>query len=128
MTCGRRGAAEDTSPDLARWRLRDKCLRVATFFRVMRLDEVARRRARLSVIRGRFQEWAVSFVWVAAERKRRGVHEQASRRQRAQRDERVCANTRMRMTPVGVYREEQRGARRGQLGGSYFSPCEQHFT
>ena len=53
-------------------------------------------------------------MWVAAERKRRGVHEQASQRQRAQRDERVCANTRMRMTPVDVYREERRNARRGQ--------------
>ena len=101
-------------PDLARWRLRDRCLRVATYFRVMRLGETARRRARLSALRGRFQAWAVSFMRVTAERKRQSAHEQASQRQRTQRDERVCASTRMRMTAVDVYREERRNVRGGQ--------------
>ena len=45
-----------------RWKLRDKCLRVATFYRVMHMRERSRKAACMRRMRRLFSGWAASFL------------------------------------------------------------------
>ena len=93
---------------LQAWRLRDRCLRVASYYRVMRLGDRAGERTHREAITARFQRWASSWLEqkrvqaaAAAEQGQR-QGEEAEARQR--RGELPSAATRMERKRPAVYR------------------------
>ena len=82
---------------IRRWHLRDKCLRVATYYRVMRLRARAGRAAQLVALRHRFADWAQSFVAHTHHTSRQNAHDSRAVHERASRSGHVSASTRMRM-------------------------------
>ena len=100
-----------------RWKLRDKCLRVATFYRVMHMRERSRKAAYMRRLRRLFSGWAASFLavahahstWRCRLRMGRGCRAAADRTERRGR---VSASTRMWMTAPDLYREARRNAPR----------------
>ena len=95
-----------------RWKLRDKCLRVATYYRVMHLRAHALRAASLARMQRRFAAWAPSFVEHCRLRKRREGHDVHSARERVSRQGLVSASTRMQLMAPDIYRESRRNAPR----------------
>ena len=91
-----------------RWKLRDKCLRVATYYRVMHSHARAERQAKSSRVKARFRAWATS--WLAerkAEREHQGRHAGAAETERQRRGEggdQPSAHTRMETKGPDVYR------------------------
>ena len=84
---------------VSRWQLRDKCLRVATYYRVMHMHTRAIRAARLRRLRARFSAWAPTFVMHTHEIARREVHDSRTAADRQTRGEQVSSRTRMRLDP-----------------------------
>ena len=101
-----------------RWKLRDKCLRVATYYRVMHMRERSRRTACMHRLRKLFAGWAASFLVHTRHAAARVVHEERTAVARAGRRGLVSAVTRMRMTAPDLYRTERRNAprRRAPVG------------
>ena len=97
---------------LQRWKLRDKCLRVATYYRVMHLNRRAQRAADLKRLRARFSRWAFSFIRHTQHATRQDAHDRHAAELRASRQGRVSASTRMRMHNLDLYRESRRNAPR----------------
>ena len=97
---------------LKRWMLRDKCLRVATYYRVMHLHSRARRAVTLRRLRQRFASWALSFVRHTQHSARQTAHNNHTSDLRTTRQGRVSANTHMHMHSVDLYRESRRNAPR----------------
>jgi hypothetical protein len=95
-----------------RWKLRDKCLRVATYYRVLELHRRALRKKTLSRLRARFASWALSFVDHTKLTARQEIHDALALATRHSRRDRVSANTRMGMTDVDLYREARRNTTR----------------
>ena len=79
-----------------RWKLRDKCLRVATYYRVMHMRERSRRTACMHRLRKLFAGWAASFLVHVRHAAARAVHEERAATTRAGRQGLVSAVTRMR--------------------------------
>ena len=94
------------------WKLRDKCLRVATYYRVLDLHRRALRKKTLSRLRARFASWALSFVDHTKLTARQETHDALALATRHGRQGRVSANTRMGMTDVDLYREARRNTTR----------------
>ena len=97
---------------LQRWKLRDKCLCVATYYRVMHLNRRAQRAADLKRLRARFSRWAFSFIRHTQHATRQDAHDRHAAELRASRQGRVSASTRMRMHNLDLYRESRRNAPR----------------
>ena len=99
--------AEPTA-ELQRWKLRDKCLRVASYYRITHLHARASETRRWDKIKTRFQRWAASWLeHVRAEAA--GVAERAQwqsneNRERSRRGVLPSANTRMECKRPDVYR------------------------
>ena len=108
------GAAEpgEPSPELRPWRIRDRCLRIASYYRVMHLHEQAADRRRRAETRTRFQKWAATVV-----RQRRAAvaaehAEEAAGAKRARRGGLPSGATRMAARPAGFYDGTRRYAAR----------------
>ena len=95
-----------------RWKLRDKCLRVATFYRVMHLRARALRIATRKRLRLRFTVWSNSFIEYTRHTARQSAHDTTASHARASRQGQVSAQTRMHMTAPDLYRETRRNAPR----------------
>ena len=87
-----------------RWRLQGQCLRVASYYRVMRCHGRATERERLRVARGRFQWWAASYLRHVKEERGARAADAAADAERRRRGELASANTRMARMPARVYR------------------------
>ena len=92
-----------------RWKLRDKCLRVATFYRVMHMRERSRKEGCMRRMRRLFSGWAASFL---AHTQHVAMQVAHGARAAADRKGRVSASTRIRMTVPDLYREARRNAPR----------------
>ena len=90
-----------------RWALRDRCLRVATYYRTMHLHSQALRAANLRRLRQRFALWACSFVHHTRHTARLTAHNYRTADLRTSRHGCVSANTRMHMTAPDLYRESR---------------------
>lgn len=91
-----------------RWKLRDKCLRIATYYRVMHLHHEATRREYKCKLQHKFARWALSFVRYVEHKERLAAHNDTTSRERASRHDLVSASTRMHMRPNDLYREARR--------------------
>ena len=101
--CDSKGG-ETPSTMLLGWRLRDRCLRIASYYRVMRLRQQAEERRRRARTRGRFQQWAASAVAALAAEKASKQAAAAEADERERRGQRVSAATRMERKNPEVYR------------------------
>ena len=91
-----------------RWQLRDKCLRVATYYRVMKLRLRAEKRDRLCNIRRTFRKWAPTAVQEMRDTTRRNTHQDAVSHQRESRAGHASASTRMNLARPNLYNEVRR--------------------
>jgi hypothetical protein len=98
-----------------RWKLRDKCLRVATYYRVMHLRHTARRREHMQTMQRKFAAWALSFIRHIKHQERLTAHNVMASRERTSRQDLVSASTRMQMRPTDLYRETRRNNARQPL-------------
>ena len=95
---------------MQRWKIRDKCLRVATYYRVMHLEDKTLRVTRLKRLRQRFQKWALTFC---------GQHREAEAGQRTVNESReghVSANTRRQRYAPNMYLTTRRNKPRKTNG------------
>ena len=93
---------------LTRWTYRDRCLRIATYYRVLHLHSRAQRAATLQRLRRRFASWALSFVQYIKHSARLTAHNIHTSDLRASRQGHISARTRMHMHSVDLYRESRR--------------------
>ena len=70
------------SDEEKRWKLRDKCLRVATYYRLMGMRSRSEHRTRLGASKKTFRTWANSVIEQRRESKRIAAHEREAERQR----------------------------------------------
>ena len=97
-----------------RWKLRDKCLRVATFYRVRNMRERSRKAACMLRLRRLFSGWAASFLTHTRHAAMQAAHGARVAADRTGRQGRVSASTRMRMTVPDLYREKRVVMRRAE--------------
>ena len=91
-----------------RWQLRDKCLRVATYYRVMKLRLRAEKRDRLCNVRRTFRKWAPTAIQEMRDTTRRNTHQDAVSHQRESRAGHASASTRMNLARPNLYNEVRR--------------------
>ena len=93
------------------WKLRDKCLRVATYYRVLAMQARSKRRIQLGLSRALFRTWASSVIQQRREHKRCEAHKQQSDNQRHIREGHASAQTRMHMRRPDLYTEQRQHKR-----------------
>ena len=93
------------------WKLRDKCLRVATYYRVLAMQARSKRRIQLGLSRALFRTWASSVIQQRREHKRCEAHKQQSDSQRHIREGHASAQTRMHMRRPDLYTEQRQHKR-----------------
>ena len=91
--------------------LRDKCLRVATYYRGMAMQARSKRRIQLGLSRALFRTWASSVIQQRREHKRCEAHKQQSDSQRHIREGHASAQTRMHMRRPDLYTEQRQHKR-----------------
>ena len=89
------------------WKLRDKCLRIATYYRVMAMQARSKRRIQLGLSRTLFRKWASSVIQQRNEQKRCEAHKQQSDSQRQTREGHASAQTRMHLRRPDLYIEQR---------------------
>ena len=87
-----------------RWKLRDRCLRIASYYRVMNSCAVASERKRLRYIKDRFQRWATSWLNKLSTEADAGRREEIVEEERGRRGDQPSANTRMEPRRPDMYR------------------------
>ena len=95
------------SDEEKRWKLRDKCLRVATYYRLMGMRSRSEHRTRLGASKKVFWTWAKSVIEQRRESKRLATHERESEQQRLNRKGNASAHTRMHIRPLDLYTEHR---------------------
>ena len=98
----------EPTEELLKWKLRDRCLRTATYYRVVHSHIRAAERRRMTRIKARFQRWAAS--WLAQEKSKvadtteRAQWQSHEDNERARRGTLPSANTRMECKKPDTYR------------------------
>ena len=93
---------------MQRWKLRDKCLRIATYYRVLRLHDRAAHRNTMQRLRPRFANWAASLIRHTQHMARLTAHREHTQAARSTRQDLVSSSTRMHMIEPVLYRETRR--------------------
>ena len=86
------------------WKLRDKCLKIATYYRVMAMQARSKRRIHLGLSRTLFQNGPhLSLIQQRSEQKRCEAHKLQSDSQRQTREGHASAQTHMHLRRPGLY-------------------------